>query len=233
MSLMNAPQMPAPPRTARTGVVAMTVAVIALVLSVVSVAIAVLALGRSGDESPVVSQPVTTTAPVPPPEENTPPGTTSGSEAPVEDPGATGTIDPQGAYTRAYQDERLRAVSPGCVDNGNFQVGIDLDLPQVAGGGIDVRYSGCNPGTIQSDLQQAEVSGPNATPEECLDNIRTQPASGPVPAAKDLTLCFRTDKNRALEEATTQKIVFMTVTNVSSANNRGTLNITLNAWNVP
>jgi hypothetical protein len=211
----------------------MTVAVIALLLSVVAVGVAVLALARSSDGTPVVAQPTPATAPAPEGGDSTPPGSAAGSEAPADDPGATGTIDPQGAYTRAYQDERLRAESPGCVDNGNFQVGIDFDLPQVAGGGIDVRYSGCNPGTIQSELQQAEVSGPDATPEECLDKIRTQPASRPIPAAKDLTLCFRTDKNRALEEATTQKIVFMTVTGVTSANNRGVLNITLNAWNVP
>ncbi|WP_250035252.1 hypothetical protein [Paractinoplanes maris] len=210
-------------------------AVIALVLSVVAVAVAVLAFARSSDGSPVVAQPAPATAPttasLPRSQEPPPPG--ASAEAPAEDPGATGTIDPQGAFTRAYQDERLRAESPGCADNGNYQVAIDLDLPQVAGGGVDVRYSGCNPGTIQSELQQAEVSGPDATPEECLDKIRTQPASRPIPAAKDLTLCFRTDKNRALEEATTQKIVFMTITGVTSANDRGILNITLNAWNVP
>lgn len=232
---MSAPQMPAPPRTGRSGAVATIASLLALVLSIVAVAVAVVALSKSSAPAPAAARQEPMTASAPAPEDTSTiaePGP-GASDADPAAPGATRTIDPAGAYTRAYQDERLRAESPGCVDNGNFQVGIDLDLPQVAAGGIDVRYSGCNPGTIQSDLQQAEVSGPDVTPEECLDKIRTQPASRPIPAAKDLTLCFRTDKNQAQEEAITAKIVFMTVTGVSTANNRGVLNITLNAWNVP
>jgi hypothetical protein len=234
---MSTPQMPKPTRTGRSGIMSMMASVIALVLSTLALAVAVLALYKSGGESTPAVQEAPTSHSVPTSQDTATP-TLAGPEPNASDagptvPGATGTIDPTGAYTRAYQDERLRAESPGCVDNGNFQVGIDFDLPQVAGGGVDVVYSGCNPGTIQSDLQRAEVSSPEATPEECLDKIRTQPASAPIPAAKDLTVCFRTDKNQAQEEATTQKIVFMTVTGVSSANNRGILNVTLNAWNVP
>ncbi|WP_146246421.1 hypothetical protein [Actinoplanes xinjiangensis] len=143
------------------------------------------------------------------------------------------TIDPVGDYTRAYQDERLIAESPGCPDNGNFTIGIDFDRPQIGAGTEDAVYSGCGPGTIQSDLRQAEVSGPAATPIECLEKIRTQPTHSPITAVKGLTLCFETDARQAEREAQTQKIVFMTVTKVSIANNRGKLHFTLTAWNVP
>jgi hypothetical protein len=76
-------------------------------------------------------------------------------------------------------------------------------------------------------------AGPGATPEDCLERIRTQPAHSPIPAARGLNLCFDTDGGQAESEAKTQKIVFMTVTDVSSLNNRGILSFTLTAWNVP
>jgi hypothetical protein len=214
-----------------------TASVIAVALSILALAVAVLALYKSGGEATAAVHQASRTDAAPTPEDGAGPTVASpepgASEVGPTIPGPTGTIEPAGVYTRAYQDERLRAESPGCVDNGNFQVGIDFDLPQVASGGIDAVYSGCDPGTIQSDLQQAEVSSAEATPEECIDKVRTQPASSPIPAAKGLTVCFRTDKNTAQEQATTQKIVFMTVTGVSSANGGGILNVTLNAWNVP
>jgi hypothetical protein len=212
--------------------VATTASVIAVVLSILALAVAVLALYKSGGEATAAVHQASRTDAPPTPQGGAVP-TVASPEPDASEAGPPGTIEPTGVYTRAYQDERLRAESPGCVDNGNFQVGIDFDLPQVASGGIDAVYSGCDPGTIQSDLQQAEVSSAEATPEECIDKIRTQPASSPIPAAKGLTVCFRTDKNTAQEQATTQKIVFMTVTGVSSANGGGILNVTLNAWNVP
>ena len=214
----------------------MMMSAIVLVLSIVAVAVAVLALSRSGTPSPAAAQQGPATAPVPTspalPASNGAEPDPGGSGADPSDFGTIPTINPAGAYTRAYQDERLRAESGGC--GGSWQVGIDLDLPQVKGGNVDIRYSSCNPGAILSGLQQAEVLGPGATPEECLEKIRTQPAGDSIPVAKDLTLCFRTDKNQALAEAKTQKIVFMTITDVSSStDNGGILTFTLNAWNVP
>ena len=114
-----------------------------------------------------------------------------------------------------------------------FTIAIDFDEPQIDAGVRDALYSGCNPGTIQSRLRQAEVSGPDVTPAECLDKIRTQPAQSPIPAAKGMTICFETSARQAEKEALTQKIVLMTITNVSSVNNRGKLSFTLTAWNKP
>ena len=198
-----------------------------LLLSVTTLSAAGCTSGRSNDPATDEGDvPAVTTAPAAPtgPAETVPA---------TEDPATAETIDPVGEYTRAYQDERLIAESPGCVDNGNFTIEIDFDRPQIDAGTKDAIYSGCNPGTIQSRLPQAEVSGPNVTPAECLDKIRTQPAHSPIAAAKGLTICFETSAQQAAREAQTQKIVFMTVTDVSSENNRGKLYFTLTAWNVP
>ncbi|MEV4642993.1 hypothetical protein AB0J80_37205 [Actinoplanes sp. NPDC049548] len=196
--------------------------------------LSVSALSAAGCTSNTSDDPVTNDGGLPTattaPEANTGSATTAPA---TQEPAGTETIDPVGDYTRAYQDERLIAESPGCVDNGNFTIGIDFDRPQIDAGTDDAIYSGCNPGTIRSQLRQAEVSGPEVTPAECLDKIRTQPAHSPIAAAKGLTLCFETSAPQAESEAQTQKIVFMTVTQVSSVNNRGKLVFTLTAWNVP
>jgi hypothetical protein len=194
------------------------------VLSATSLVVASIALTDSGEQQATVA--VQRSSAEPPTQE-------PASGAPSPSLSSTETVRPAGVYSRAYQDERLRAESPGCYESSDM-ISIDFDIPQIdADNSVDAYYSGCNPGTIRSELRQAEVSGPDTTPEECLERIRTQPAHSPIPAAKDLTLCFQTDGSQAESEARTQKVVFMTITDVSSRNDRGILSFTLTAWDVP
>jgi cytoskeletal protein RodZ len=144
----------------------------------------------------------------------------------------TETINPAGVFTRAYQDEHMRIEAAGCYLSWKYD--IDFDTPRIdPAGGSDASFNGCDPGSIQSDLRKAEVSGPGATPEECLERIRTQPSLSVIPISKDLTICFETNGAAAANQGQTQKIVLMTIAGVSSDNGRTILSFSLNAWNVP
>ena len=112
---------------------------------------------------------------------------------------------------------------------------VDLDEPRVEPpeDRRDVGYVGCNPGTIQSKLRLAKVASASATPADCLEQIRTQPGEESTPVESGMTLCFVTDANAAATQGTTQKIVFLTVDAFSVESDRGVLNFTVTAWNVP
>jgi hypothetical protein len=131
-----------------------------------------------------------------------------------------------------YQSQRLRVPSPNCYANN--RTGIDLDEPRVLGGSAgDIVYRGCTPGTIETDLKLAEIPGQDATPADCLENIRTAPALSPIAPAKGLSLCFLTSPNDAAAQGISQKLVFVTVDAITANGNDGALNITLKAWDVP
>jgi hypothetical protein len=216
-------------RKSRTGVATAAVATVALLLSLASLVVATLALADSRKTSTarVAPQP---TAALPTPTPPLPSSTWSTDEA-APDPDATANVEPGSTFTVAYQREHLRATTPSC---GGFSSGIDFDEPRAdAGGGIDAAYESCNPGTITTDLQVAKVSSTSASPQDCLEQIRTQPEVPPITPTIGLTLCFVTDKGTAAQEGVSQKIVFMTVDSLSSANDHGFLNFTVSAYDVP
>jgi hypothetical protein len=216
-------------------VVTLIVAVLALIISLAGVIISALALGRSDKAATLASRandrplPVATAGPteVPAPADTT-------SDAPA-DPGATtppGDISPTAEFGIKYQSQTLRVQSQEC--NAGYRTGIDLDEPRVLRGPEgDITYGGCSPGTIETELPLAEIPGQQATPADCLENIRTAPAQSPVAPANGLSLCFLTSQNAAASEGITQKLVFLTVDSVTKSNDHGVLNITLKAWNVP
>jgi hypothetical protein len=79
----------------------------------------------------------------------------------------------------------------------------------------------------------AEVSGPTATPKDCLETIRKDPGRSPIAPKQGMTLCVVTDQNAAAAQGISQKLVFVTIDAVSVNNNVGVLNMTARAWTVP
>jgi hypothetical protein len=231
----------APPAAgrSRTGllVVTLIVSALSLVVGLAGVAVAAIALGRS-DRAGTLAAEANRSRPAPPAADPLPAPT-----GPATDPAAGSTPDPAVAtspgdisptaeFIVAYQDEHLRVQSPEC--NYSGQAGIDLDEPRVLqGDGGEVGYSDCNPGALHTELSFAEVGGQNATPAECLNNIRTAPAQSPVAPRDGLSLCFLTSQNDAAAQGITQKIVFLTVDSITVDNKKGVLNATLRAWDVP
>jgi len=213
-----------------TSLIAVAVATVALLLSAAALVVATLALANSRKNTTASSMPQLVTTP-PGPTQPAPTGTRS-EEVP-SGPDRTTNIDPGSVFTIAYQREHLRATTPNCV--GSFDTtGIDFDEPRAdADSSLDAQYEGCSPGTISTRLPVAKVSSGSATPKDCLEQIRTQPEVSPLTPASGLTFCFVTDKGTAAQEGVTQKIVFLTVDSLSSANNHGILNFTLTAHNVP
>jgi hypothetical protein len=215
----------------RTAFVALAVATVALLLGTASTVISTMALANSrtapvpvfsstGGQGKDVAAPSAT------------PATAPSSPRPTA-PASPEDIDPSGAYTVAYQKQRLRVVSYRCrLDTATV---VDFDEPRVnpASDRGDAGYSDCNPGNIVSSLPLAIVSSPDASPADCLEQIRTQPARSPVAVSKGLTICFLTDANKATAQGISRKLVFLTVDAFSVESEAGVLNFTLTAWNVP
>lgn len=232
---------PPPGRPPRNGVLIVTliVAAVALVLSLAGVVLSALALGRSDQAETManraLNQPVQTTEPTvtdaPPPTEPAPDPTTD----PADDPEPTSTpgdISPTAEFKVKYQDQKLRVQSPGC--GSGYRTEVDLDEPRVLKEGDgDLSYRDCLPGALDTGLQLAEVPGPNATPADCLENIRTAPGTTPVAPSEGLTLCFLTSQNDAAAQGISQKLVFVTIDSITKDNDHGVLNMTLKAWDVP
>jgi hypothetical protein len=216
----------------------LAVAVLALVTSVVAASVASIALLGGGDDkktsasqaNPVeaVTRNATGDAGTTPPAPPTTGGPTTGPG-----PTSTGNVLPTGAYTRAYERQHLRVVSVSCTYTNSTE--IDFDEPRVAPESkrVDAGYSGCNPGTVHSDLAKAVVDGIDSSPEDCLEKIRTQPERNAIAPKAGLTICFRTDANAAAEQGITPKIVFMAVDSLAVDSERGVMNITITAYNVP
>jgi hypothetical protein len=221
--------------------VTLVVAVLGLVVGVAGVAVASIALGRS-DKAVNLAGSVRA---VPPPAPADPTTAPTGDPTPTPadstqdtdgaDPSATPTeIDPSAQFSVAYQGQNLRIRSVGC--NSSTPTYVDLDEPRILlaqSQGSEFGYNDCDPGQIHSDLLFAQVSGPNATPADCLETIRTDPGRSPmVPTAK-MTLCFLTSQNAAADEGVSQKLVFVTVNSVTVDDNTGVLNVSTKAWTVP
>ncbi|BAL91177.1 hypothetical protein AMIS_59570 [Actinoplanes missouriensis 431] len=240
---MTDPQSP-PKHRGYLLVITLVVAALSLVVGLAGVTLSAIALGRSDEASalakqandkPVAVAPTTEATGEPPTPEPTDPA--SATPDPEQPSGAATTpadISPTADYTVAYQGEHLRARSVGC--NGNFMA-VDLDEPRVAG---EARFlsefgvQGCNaPGEIVTNLAMATVSGPSATPFDCLETIRTDPGRSPIAPTQGMTLCLVTDQKKATANGVTQKIVFVTVDSISVDRETVVLNLTLKAWDMP
>ncbi|WP_306205627.1 hypothetical protein [Actinoplanes sp. RD1] len=234
-----APAEEAPPRPrSRGGLLAVTliVAVLALVVGVAAVIISALSLSRSDDA--VVTAEKANNRPLPaaaPPPETTTPAVGETTEPPADGPPASGTptdISPTAQFEVAYEGENLRVRSINC--NDGYWTAVDLDEPRIlTQGDGELGYGGCDPGAIRTELPFAQVEGPGATPADCLENIRTDPARSPIAPSRGMTLCFQTAQNQAAAEGITQKLVFVTVNSVTTDNGTGVLAVTVKAWNVP
>lgn len=230
------------PRTPRNGlqVATLIVAALALVVGLAGVVISAIALGRSDKATTLAATanerplPAATTAPATQAPPATGPASDPATDAPTE-PGASttpGDISPTAEFVVKYQSQNLRVSSRNC--SAGYRTGIDLDEPRVLRGSEgDITYGGCRPGAIETTLPLAEIAGQNATPADCLENIRTAPGQSPIAPADGLSLCFLTSQNDAAAQGITQKIVFVTVDSVTENNEHGVLNITLKAWDVP
>ncbi len=226
---------PAAPRSGLL-VVTLIVAALALILGLAGVVISAIALGQADKATKTAAANNVPTAAGPATEAPQPadPAADPTTDAPA-DPGVTtspGEINPTAEFAVKYQDEKLRVQSERC--SPGYRTGIDLDEPRVLKEGEgDITYGGCLPGTIETDLPIAEIPGQDATPADCLENIRTAPGRSPVAPSEGLTLCFLTSQNEAAAQGISQKLVFVTVDSITKDNDHGVLNITLKAWDVP
>ncbi|WP_433362392.1 hypothetical protein ACQPZX_30245 [Actinoplanes sp. CA-142083] len=221
----------------------------ALVLALAGVVVSALALGRSDEaatlaasaqsagEAPAPGAAVTGTATQADPiaAGTTEPATGETTDAPAapEASASPGDISPSAQFQVAYEGEHLRVRSPGCGSSGTY---VDLDKPPRVGVAYEISelsYAGCEPGQISTELQFAEVTGPTATPSDCLETIRTDPGRSPTAARRGMTLCFITSQNAASAQGITQKLVFVTVDSITRDDDTGVLNVTVKAWNVP
>jgi hypothetical protein len=223
--------------------VTLVVAVLGLVVGVAGVALASMALGRS-DRAVSLAGSVHSAPPPPAPTGSDPTGPAPTSAAPSKpttgstggaDPSATPTeIDPSAQFSVAYQGQHLRIRSVGCGYSNSTNV--DLDEPRILGTqdkGAEFGYNNCDPGQVESALPFAQVSGPTATPADCLETIRTDPGRSPIAPAAKMTLCFLTSQEAAADQGISQKLVFVTVDSVTVDNRIGVLNVTAKAWTVP
>jgi hypothetical protein len=220
--------------------ITLIVAVLALVVALAGVVLSAIALGRSGEATDPATKANNKALPAAPDKPLTEPTTTpTGAEADdqANEPGPTSSptdISPRAQFTIAYEGEHLRARSVSCDSGSNTYV--DLDEPRVIGREVantEFGYQGCDPGKVNTSRPFAEISGPTATPKDCLETIRTDPGRSPIAPKSGMTLCIVTDQNAAAAQGISQKLVFVTIDAVSANNNVGVLNMTVKAWTVP
>jgi hypothetical protein len=224
--------------------ITLVVAVLALVVGLAAVVLAALALGRSSEATDLATK--ANAKALPPTAGTASPGPTAATTATEPDPTATATdpqpgptttptdISPSAQFTIAYEDQHLRPRSPSCGYADNTYV--DLDEPRITAGqgaNSEFGYHGCNPGGLDINLPFAEVSGPSATPKDCLEAIRTDPGHSPIAPTRGMTICIVTDQNAAVAQGISQKLAFVTVDAVSKEGDLGVLNLTVKAWAVP
>ena len=241
---MPLPTVPKPPR-ARGGLLLATtlvIAVLGLVVGVAGVAVAALALGRSDRAVSLAGSAPHEPAPAATTPVAADPGTADPAADPTADPAANQAdpsatpteISPTAQFTVAYQGEHLRVRSPGCSNSG-YHMNVDLDEPRVASAdaNTEFNYANCDPGQISTDLAFAQVSGPDATPSDCLETIRINPGRSPIAPSTGMTLCFVTSQDAAANQGISQKLAFVTVDSITTDNDTGVLTVTAKAWKVP
>ncbi|MEV6301922.1 hypothetical protein AB0M02_21090 [Actinoplanes sp. NPDC051861] len=215
-------------------------AVLSIVVSSAGVIIAVMALSRSDDAVVAAEKAANAPAPTAISTDSTTPA--APETDPTADPGPAETgggdptptdISPTAQFGVAYDGQNLRVRSVRC-DYSN-QTLVDLDEPRVKRTEeyTEIGYSGCEPGAIHTGLPFAEVSGPQATPTDCLEKIRTDPGRSPIAPARGMTICVQTSQNDAAAQSITQKLVFVTVDSLTRDNDTGVLTISVKAYKVP
>lgn len=222
-------------------VTTLVVAVLALVVALAGVVLSAIALGRSDQTTQLATktnnQPLPPTADAIPTEPTADPTATEPTDQPT-DPGPTTSandISPTAQFATAYEGQKLRVRSVAC-QYGGSQTYVDLDEPRITGvneTNTEFGYAGCDPGSLHTELAFAQVSGPTATPKDCLETIRTDPGRSPLAPKQGMTLCIVTDQNAAVAQGLTHKLVFVTVDSISVDGGVGVLNVTVKAWIVP
>ncbi len=236
---------PTPPPARSRGVlvaVALIIAILALVVAASAVVLATLALGRSDDAVTTAkkaeSRPLpaaTTTTPGDPPAPD--PALSASPDADGDaDPAASqpADISPTAQFDVAYEGEKLRVRSVSC--SYSNVTNVDLDEPRVLSAAetiLEFGYAQCSPGKISTNLPFAQLPGPEATPFDCLEKIRTDPGRAPVAPTTGMTLCFVTSQDVAAAGGLSQKLVFVTVDSLTEDNDTGILGITVKAWTYP
>jgi hypothetical protein len=218
------PTRPAPPdhRSHAT-----QISVAALVVSLVSLVLGTIALVNSSsvtDEStPAESGPIVTLLPATPGESAT--GSISGT-------GPTTTAEPQAPP--AYRTQTL-TLSPGTGCSSSRAV--DLDEPAVGGpekaADLNYRWS-CTrgvPGTLTfTGDEVAEAPTGTATPQQCLDAIRTAPISTEVTPEKDLALCAVTNGITEKGKTDHRLVTLLVITEVGT---NSALTVEVTGWTLP
>ncbi|HEY6744849.1 MAG TPA: hypothetical protein VI357_03940 [Mycobacteriales bacterium] len=215
----------------------MFVSSLALVLALLAALVSVVALVRSGEggsvaaastPTPTGTAPETSGAPTPTDVATDDPAVDPTTDPPVEGTGEpTGAPDPTGVYTPVYQQEKLR-LQP-CARY------VDLDEPR-AGTESEVsefRYCGGSVRTqiaFSGDLTIAETKDPNATANDCAQEIRRAPINSPLTPAAKQSLCIVTSASAADSQGIRRKLVLMTVDSIGQDD---TMNVTVTAWNIP
>jgi hypothetical protein len=207
-------------------------AVLALLLAVLGVVVATIAL-RRGNEATTLARSAHQQA-VPPASEPSAaePTPALGGAQPTDQPTAAlpEGITPSAQFTVAYPEQSLRIASRECDSEEATQV--DLDEPRVTGTATEdaeLGYAGCSPGSIGSELAFAPAPGPDATPADCIEAIRTNPGQSPVAASVDLSLCLLTSPATPEDQP---KLVLLTVDSIDQDDRGGVLTVTAEAWNV-
>jgi hypothetical protein len=225
----------APPakRGSGWGLITVAVSALALLVSVLSIGLSLFAL-RTADDASARS---TTEPPVAPASNSVPAEPETATETPsATEPSATGTDAPlptaSANYTVSYEDKRLSLQPNG----GACGSGRDVDLDQPAinvPNGSDVRYRpGCqkSPSLEFASDKVATVVSPNATPEDCAENIQLNAASQELTPSQDQVICAVTDGQGAPNQPERTKITRIVVSDVGQ-DQKVTLNVT--AWEIP
>ena len=163
----------------------------------------------------------------------TPDATIDASEPTATDPDATegpvNTALPNGnaQYTLSYEDIKLTL-------RGDSRY-IDLDEPVVNATTerMDVTYSNRSipgPELAFDSVNVAIAKSPDATPNECAQNIQLSPAETEVKLSQDLVLCAVTNGIGAVNEPQRAKMVRMVVNSISKDDS---VLMTVTSWEIP
>ena len=228
----------APPQKSgsRRGTMTLGLSALALLIAVLALSLSVLALITAhGNNSTTPDQGAeTASAPSTNLSESSSPTETSSDDEPTAQGTATDAPLPTAAanYTVSYQDKRLSLQPNGGTCGGGRNV--DLDQPAInVSNNSDIRYTpGCSDAPTLSFASDkvATVVSPNATPEDCAENIQLNAASQALTPSQDQVICAVTDGQGAPNQPARAKIARIVVSDVGQ-DHKVTLNVT--AWEIP
>jgi hypothetical protein len=211
---------------------------LALLVAMLALGLSILALATAHGNDSATSAPQqgagTASAPSTIPSESNFPTETTSDEVPTAPGTATDAPLPTAAanYTVSYQDKRLILQPNGGTCGGGRDV--DLDQPAInVSNGIDIKYTpGCNdaPTLRFASDKVATVVSPNATPEDCAENIQLNAASQELAPSQEQVICAVTDGQGAPNQPARAKIARIVVSDVGQ-DQKVTVNVT--AWEIP